>query len=158
MIKYAVDKWNKNKELLEKEIKNDVAINMCGYDYIARLVIRYILNDGERNKDWDEDKITTIDNGEYQGTLLYLIPTMGYQPCESEYLMTWIGYGSCSVCDTLQSIQSDSLFNDEDDKLPNANQVKDYMTLCKDLIQHMICPYNTGWMHRSDFDNVEFDG
>ena len=144
MIKYCLDCWNKNQQLLLDQIKTDTSLNDCNYEYLVKLVTKYILG-----KDWDAEQITTIDNGDYQGTLLFLIPKDTYQPCEYEYLMTFVGYGSCSVCDTLQAIQ------DWGEKVLTPEQVEDFMKLCKDLVTNMICPYNTGWRESAEFQPVE---
>ena len=64
--------------------------------------------------------------------------------------MTYVDYGSCSGCDTLQSIQSFS-----GDK-PTDSQLKDYMTLCKDLVCNMVKPFKSGWRNsEGEFDEVE---
>lgn len=68
--------------------------------------------------------------------------------CEYEYLMTYVGYGSCSGCDTLQAIQECG------ENIPTPEQLKDFMSLCKDLVTNMIKPYNTGWRATSDFEPV----
>lgn len=52
--------------------------------------------------DVDPDRITVIDHGDYQGTLLFILGAEGYQP--DEYWAVFYGYGSCSGCDTLQAI------------------------------------------------------
>jgi hypothetical protein len=80
--------------------------------------------------------------------LLFLIPTKVYQPAEYEYLMTFVSYGSCSGCDTLLSIQT---FDEE----LTENMLKDYMSLCKDLVCNIIKPYNCGWRNESVFETVE---
>ena len=99
----------------------------------------------------DLEKITEIDNGDYQGTLLFLIPFDTYQPFEYEYLMTFVGYGSCSGCDTLQSIQ-----HGYHQKLTEG-QVNDFMTLCKDILTNTIRPYNCGWREQEVFNQAEED-
>lgn len=153
MIKYCLDKWNHNKNLLRKALQEDATLNDCDYTYLVKLVVKYILNEGEKipycYDYWDEENITTIDNGNYQGTLLWLIPKETYQPCESEYLMTYCSYGSCSGCDTLLAIQNwrEGLLTEE--------QIKDFMTLCKDLVCNMIKPYNCGWRNEDEFKPVE---
>lgn len=83
---------------------------------------------------------------------MYLIPFKTYQPCEYEYLMTYVNYGSCSGCDTLESILSDGEYNS---KVPTVQQLKDYMSLCRDLINNTIKPYNGGWREDEDFKTVE---
>ena len=154
MIKYCVKKWNKNKDKLYNELKDDLNLNACEYEYLVRLVVKHILNgdidESSEYEQWDDTRITIVDNGDYQGTLLFIIPQKTYQPQEFEYLITYVDYGSCSGCDTLQSIQSFS-----GDK-PTDSQLKDYMTLCKDLVCNMVKPFKSGWRNsEGEFDEVE---
>ena len=151
MIKFCLEQWDKNKERLEERLDGDRKLNSCDYEYLVKLVVNYVLNDEEPRygEDYDSENITVIDNGHYQGTLLFVIPQKTYQPSEYEYLMTYVGYGSCSGCDTLQSIQS---WNDEK---PTKQQLKDYMTLCKDIVTNMIRPFNCGWRDDDKFRTVE---
>ena len=149
MIKYCIEKWDKNKDLLRSVLDNNKVLNRVlnrnddpleylEYKDLVKLTVMFILND---ENEWDENKIKEIDDGDYQGTLLYLIPEDTYQPDSSEYLMTFVEYGSCSACDTLQEIQCflDTRSRDE--------SIDDLMNLCKDLICNMIKPYNTGWRY-----------
>ena len=48
----------------------------------------------------DPQRIHTIDDGDYQGTLLFVVGATGYQP--SNYWLTAVDYGSCSGCDALE--------------------------------------------------------
>lgn len=148
MIKYCLKKWNRNKWELEEALKNDANLNSCDYEYLLKLVVENILNDGSNSDTWDSTKITIIDNGDYQGTILFLIPKKTYQPSEYEYLMTYVGYGSCSGCDTLLSIQS------WDDKKITEQQLKEFMLLCKDMVCNMIKPFNSGWRNEEEFETV----
>ena len=77
-----------------------------------------------------------------------MIPTKTYQPDESEYLLTFVDYGSCSGCDTLQSIQYW-----KEGKLTDY-QVKDFMVLCKDLVCNIIKPYNAGWRRDEKYEAI----
>jgi len=153
MIKYCKEKWNANKEKLEAVLRNDTHLNDCDYMYLLKLTVENILNTGidtftERDR-LSVENITEVDNGDYQGTLLFLIPYDCYQPNEMEYLMTFIDYGSCSGCDTLMGIQ------DYGEKPPTEDQVKEYMMLCKDMIMNMIKPYNYGWRYNKKYEVVE---
>lgn len=150
MIKFCLEQWIKNKQRLEEAIRNSTNLNDCDYKHLVELIIEYVLN--EEYETFDKEGITVIDNGGYCGTLLFLIPSETYEPSEDDYLMTFVNYGSCSGCDTLLSIQR---YND-DGKLDEA-QVRDFMTLCKDLITNMIKPYNTGWRHKEKFETVNFE-
>ena len=71
-----------------------------------------------------------IDDGDYQGTQIFVIHLDKYQPDESDYVVTNTYYGSCSGCDTLQAISE----YDYDEK-PDENQIKDYMELALHLLQ-----------------------
>lgn len=139
MIKEVVKLWYENKEDLKEALKYDTRLNECDYLYLVKKVVRHILGD-----EWDEKKITQIDNGDYQGTLLFVIPRETYQPSEYEYLITYVNYGSCSGCDTLLAIQ------DWNDEPPTERQLEDYMTLCLHLCQNMKKPYK-GWIDK-DWD------
>lgn len=184
MLQYCVDKWERNKEKLKRAIEEDCTINNSGYDYLVKLIVRYILNDGECRKGekwewldadrWDEERITMIDDGQYQGTLLFLIPQVTMSPFHWQYLQTYVEYGSCSLCDTLEGIQeNDKEYTQSLDKLmkdtemsyaeackglkPSKTQVEDYMTLCRNLICHMERPfYNPQWTVGDDFES-EYD-
>lgn len=162
MLKYCLDKWNDNKDKLEFQLRADKKIYECDYKYLVKMVVDVILNEGKGEYDyvsdyrWDSAKITEIDNGDYQGTLLFLIPMDTYQPSEYEYLMTYVGYGSCSGCDTLQHIQSIYWFGDDDEKL-KEKALKEYMALCKDIITNIIKPYNCGWRQDDRFEVVTME-
>lgn len=154
MLKYCLDKWNQNKGLLEEKLKKASTLNSCDYVHLVKLLVEFVLNPGADNDNrWNSSEITVVDNGDYQGTQLFLIPRKTYQPSEYEYLMTYVGYGSCSGCDTLQAIQ-----DYWDDKPLTEKQVKDFMTLCKDLLTNMIKPYNCGWRFKEDFVEVTMEG
>lgn len=75
----------------------------------------------------DPKRISQIDHGDYQGTLLFVIGATGYQP--STYYYAKASYGSCSGCDTLQSIRGYS------DEPPTPEQVQEYMTLALHILQ-----------------------
>ena len=155
MIKYALKKWNDNKDALRNAIQQTEKDKRGAWDYndIVKLVCRYIFNENATNNDpkINIEGITMIDNGGYQGTLLFMIPFDTYQPMEYEYLMTYVGYGSCSGCDTLQRIQLDEMYYnvESDDDL-----IDDYMSLCKDIVSNTIRPYNTGWRNNMIFEPV----
>ena len=153
MLKYCLGKWEKYKGELEKDIRQDTTLNECDYLYLVQKIVSIILNGGEdeHGDRWSAEKITEIDNGDYQGTLLFLIPKDTYQPSEYEYLMTFVNYGSCSGCDTLQAIQ------DWGEKKLVESQVRDFMTLCRDLVCSIIKPYNKGWREEPEFETIEYN-
>ena len=151
MIKYALRKWDAGRDTLRRIISQTRKEERYYWNYIdiVKMVCRTILNVNmiEGDPEIDVDKITMIDNGDYQGTLLFMLPFCTYQPSESDYLMTFVNYGSCSGCDTLQGIQSD-------DALSNQDMTDSYLTLCRDIVNNIIRPYNYGWRNKEMFDHV----
>lgn len=147
MLKFCKNAWHENSDKLEAAIRMDTKLNTCDYRYLVELVVKYIINPSCK-EEWDINNITEIDNGDYQGTILFMIPLDTYQPSANEYLLTFTYYGSCSGCDTLLSIQ------DYGNKLPTEGQVKDYMNLCKDLVCNIVKPYNYGWRAQEDFEEI----
>lgn len=158
MIKFCKIQWDNNKDRLKQVLEERTDLNACDYGDLVKLVVKHIFNPGytelmrfPMGKGFNEDAIHEIDDGDYQGTMLYLIPLNTYQPSEYDYLMTFVGYGSCSGCDTLQAIQEytkDSL---------TTEQINDFMSLCKDIVMNTICPYNTGWRGNDLFAEVSID-
>lgn len=84
------------KDNLRKLIINK---NWCDYIDIVKIVIEAV-HDGSGTP--DPERIHEIDDGEYQGTLLFVIPSDTYQPWNYWYVK--VDYGSCSGCDTLMAI------------------------------------------------------
>ena len=136
MIRYCLDAWNKNKNKLEQVYRTTTGWNKCEYIGVVKCVVDCMF------PEWSSKTITQVDNGDYQGTLLFLIPRNTYQPAEYDYLITYVGYGSCSGCDTLLGIQ-----NYEDCAYLNEQQIKDFMTLSKDIVMNMRRLYNEGWRY-----------
>jgi hypothetical protein len=128
--------WDDNKELLRNYIANTRQEEYKEYLKLVKLVVKFILNGGKEDFDYesfDVDNITEVNNGDYQGTLIYLIPLSYYQPSASNYIVTFADYGSCSGCDSLQAIR----YYQYEEELPCDKQIKDYMTLCLHLVQKM---------------------
>ena len=151
MLKYCYEKWDKNKDKLEAALRK-TDISRVEYRDLLVLTVKHILDDGDYPAyEWDVDRITEINDGSYSGTLLYLIPMDTCEPAEYDYLMTYIGYGSCSCCDLLQSIQPDS------DEETTDEDIDEFMALCKDFITNMIKPYNHGWRHDENFEHVTME-
>lgn len=130
MIKILEDAWYKNKDAIEDYFKTTPQSKYNNYRAIVEKLFEIVVNPMfDYDYKIDIKKITEIDDGDYQGTLIYIMPFDTYQPNEYEYLVTSVSYGSCSGCDTLLSISG------YEDGLPSASQVKDYMTLALHLLQ-----------------------
>lgn len=152
MLKYAIQQWDNNKAELEKVLADDENICTCDYEYLVKLVIRHILNGKNRikyfiSREWSEE-VDVVDNGDYQGTLLFAIHLDTYQPASYEYLFSTVEYGSCSGCDALLWAQDCSYGKLED------WQIKKIMCLCKDIVTSMVQPYKG----RCGFDLDSFEG
>lgn len=146
MVKQFVYAWDNNKDKLEEFIKTHKQEEYDSYEALVKLLFDIVINPGCKDfqypwsQGFDTDDILEIDNGDYQGTLIYILHIKTYLPSVIEYVWTSVEYGSCSVCDTLQHIESIGNYSDE---LPDERQVKDYMELCLDLLQscHMLKEY-----------------
>lgn len=152
MLKYCLEKWDKNSPKLKERLETTKGLNECAYKDLVKMVIEIILNGDSDEYEldyWSTDDIIEIDHGKYQGTLLYLFHKDEYAPYENDYLMTYVNYGSCSGCDALMSIQ------DYGEDLLTESQVKAFMALCKDLITNIVCPYNIGWRSNPIYETVE---
>ncbi len=149
MLRYCRDKWYENKGKLEVALRETEGLNECDYKTLVEMVVEHILNPADGYDDtYDKGKITVIDDGDYQGTQLFMIPADRYQPSENEYLLTFVNYGSCSGCDTLKSIQDWG-----GGKLTDS-QIGDFMILCRDLVCNIIKPYNAGWREDKKYEAI----
>ena len=103
------------------------------YGAIVQTVIETIAADGLESGYGapDPTRIHEIDDGDYQGTLLYVIAANGYQP--STYWSVKVSYGSCGGCDTLQGIHDDGGWLDK----PTPTQATDYQTLALHIVQSL---------------------
>jgi len=131
MIKELLKQWEENKHKLEEYFKTTKQDEYNSYETIVKKIFEICLPKATDYNGWDLEKITVIDDGGYQGTQIFIIPTDTYQPSLEDYVMTDNDYGSCSGCDTLLSI------SEYDCDLPTKEQVKDYMTLSLHLVQKL---------------------
>ena len=132
MIKEFVEKWNKYKNDLEEFFRNTEQEKYSSYEEIVRILFDKVINKDEEEP-FDTKNICVIDDGNYQGTQIFILHKDVYQPRIDEYVYTNTYYGSCSGCDTLLSISSYI------DELPSEEQIKEYMTLALHLLQK--CEY-----------------
>lgn len=136
MIKDLCLAWEANHEVLKEYFATHIQEEYCNsYESLLTKTFELVINPYLKSiSSWNiysiED-IHTIDDGDYQGTYIFLIPKDIYQPISTDYLVTYVGYGSCSGCDTLLGIH-----NYDTEGLPSKEQVEEYMTLCLHMIQH----------------------
>lgn len=126
MIQEFVERFEKNKD----KVREMLASHKRHYDWGESWEIEYkdivkavitVLHDGYGCP--DPENIHEIDDGDYQGTLVYVIPEECYQP--SDYWYVRVAYGSCCVNDTLQSITDCS----------GSAALDDLMTLALHIVQ-----------------------
>lgn len=134
MIKEFVEKWDKYKNDLEDYFKNNKQKEYDTYEAIVALLFEKIINRDVDYGEYDTENILVIDDGDWQGTQIFILHKNTYQPSIEEYVYTNTYYGSCSGCDTLQAIQDYNL-----DNFPDKEQVKDYMQLSLHLLQRCKC-------------------
>ena len=121
MIQEIVDRFMANKDAIRAEFANKFPSE---YVEIVQAVVKHVTS--EAYSDLDPQRIHTINDGSYQGTLVYVIGAKGYQP--SDYWYVKVGYGSCSGCDTLESIRG---YSDE----ISESKLDDLMTLALHIVQ-----------------------
>jgi len=122
MIKEFIERFEAQKPSLRDQLSKKHPEN---YAAIVKMVVQLLAGDGRY--DIDAERIHEINDGDYQGTLVFVIGGQGYQP--SDYWYVKVFYGSCSGCDTLQAI---SRYSSEP---PTEEQVNDYMTLALHIVQ-----------------------
>ena len=98
---------NKNKYYIAvKEIARD--IDNLDYIDIVKFTFNFLNTCNVRSVvgcEFDIDKIVQINNGDYKGDIIYVIPLARYQLSITDHYYTHNYYGSCSWCDVLESIK-----------------------------------------------------
>jgi hypothetical protein len=131
MISSIIEQWENNKSKLENYFRTTDQYEYCGYKQIVEKLFELCITNADEHCGFNIKRMTVIDDGDYQGTKLFIIPKDTYQPSVDDYITTHTYYGSCSGCDTLQSICG------YDYGLPTEEQVKLYMTLALHLVQKL---------------------
>jgi hypothetical protein len=98
-------------------------------DLVDRLIKVLNGQDNDYNSNPDPTRITVINHGDYQGTLLFIIGAEGYQP--STYWSIFVDYGSCSGCDAFEAIHVYG------NALVTSEEVDGYWTLMLHMVQSM---------------------
>lgn len=153
MLKIILERWEKNKDKLKEVFRTQKAFMHCSYKYFVKTVFDVIYNTNASRKSGEKvftDKIHQINDNKYGDTLLYIIPLANHILTECDYLITYVRYGSCSITDTLMEI-----WESNKGEYLNEKQVKDFMTLAKDILQNTIKPYNYGWRNDGRFERIE---
>lgn len=124
MIQTFVDRWMANREKVRAIL---AAKHPEEYKELVWHVVEAMTEDEYGDAAPDPERIHEIDDGDYQGTLVFVVGAKGYQP--SDYWYVKVSYGSCSGCDTLEAIRR------YEDTPPSAEQVDEYLTLCLHIVQ-----------------------
>jgi len=130
-IKTAIQEMKREEFSYELLLKNALKIMQTAYEEC------YEECDGP-----SYERITRIDNGDYQGTLVFIVGGQCYQPAVDQHWVTSVCYGSCSGCDTMQGIKEEIPWEDEDEPgyepKPLPEKVVDKLfTLTLHMIQKM---------------------
>jgi hypothetical protein len=136
-----IDKFIKKFDEKRDWIKSKLLDSSClpNYEMLLRLLCEAISGDDEEYEFPNPDCIKLVDFGDYQGTLVFVIGGHGYQP--HNHWATWVWYGSCGGCDTLQAINDyiDSDYTDDEIRYHPTNEHADqWMTLMLHMLQHMV--------------------
>ena len=131
MITEFIQAWNTRKENLYNWFKQ-IDQSKLSYEVILKAILDEVINPYTDDK-WDSEKIHMIDDGDYQGCQIFVVPMDTYQPSPYQYLTTYQDYGSCSGCDLLEGIRK------YEHERPTEEQVKQYMMLALHLLQR--CRY-----------------
>ncbi len=126
MIKEFVKEWEAKKDTLRAKYS---LAHPEDYKQIVTDVIGLFDDGSEYHGTPNKNAIHEIDDGQYQGTLVYVIPERAYQP--DRYWYVRVSYGSCSGCDTLESIRM------YEEGVPSKEQVDQYMTLALHIVQRI---------------------
>lgn len=135
MEKEIIERWEKGKENLQKYLSTHKIENTCeSYEDLVKVLINQCLN---YSKDYPifSTEFVCIDNGDYQGTQIFVLHYNTYQPNASDYYIFDNDYGSCSGCDTLLGI----IGYGSTDGFPNEDMVNKLITLCLHMVQRMKC-------------------
>ena len=134
MIEKFTKRWFERNHLIRAQFE---AKFPNSYSDIVEAVVT-MLHDEDDYGTPDPKRIYEIDDGDYQGTLVFVIAEDGYQP--STYWYVKVYYGSCSGCDTLEHIRSEATdwedeWNDRVDDDRKKAGVDQLMTLALHIVQ-----------------------
>lgn len=98
MIVEFIDRFQEIKpKLLEKFSLEEPK----SYEDIFKQTIKTMFSEYDDLEYPDFERITVIDDGDYQGTRVFIVASGDYQP--RDYWVSSVEYGSCPSCDTFQS-------------------------------------------------------
>jgi hypothetical protein len=122
MITEFITRFDANRDKLREQFAKNPPSN---YEALVKAVVDILKTDEYGGI--TSERLHTIDDGDYQGTLLFVIGAEGYQP--STYWYVKVSYGSCSGCDTLEAIDRSY------DGTVSEQALDDYMMLALHIVQ-----------------------
>lgn len=133
MIEEFTKRWFSHNHMVREQFEKQIPNS---YMDIVQAVVA-MLHDEDDYGSIDPNRIHEIDDGDYQGTLLYVIGASSCQP--SDYWYVKVSYGSCSACDTLQAITSGEWACDTDEEKAawKKETVDKLMTLALHIVQRL---------------------
>ena len=131
MIEEFTKRWFSHNHMVREAFEKQLPEH---YTDIVKAVV-VMLHDEDVYGSISPDRIHKIDDGDYQGTLVYVIGAGGYQP--SDYWYVKVSYGSCSACDSLEAaIQGEYGQKSEEEKQAWKKQAIDkLMMLALHIVQ-----------------------
>lgn len=128
------ESWFRQKEELRKYLQTHEQMEYAK-DYIdlLKVLIQIVINPDEEERPLKIEQIIEIDKGCYGGEKVWLIP-QEEEPDVRDFIVTYMAYGTCSGCDLLEGIISNS---DMVTDFANEKQINDYMLLALHLLQRM---------------------
>ena len=160
MLKICKENWARYSENLKTRLREEYKTlkNTICYKDLVRFAIDEILNVNGDKKQliWNvvnEEAVTKIDDGDYQGTLLFIVPKHTYQPSSYEYLITYIEYGSCCCCDALEGALDYSYGGGD----AFENVIDGLMTICQDIIFNIKRPFYDKYVYAKDDNWAEVE-
>lgn len=98
MQKELIERWNNRKKEVKKCVIQLIreTNGVFGYKELAKIICEKVCL---------KYRLYVVDNGDYEGDLFFLFDEMWSDP--KSILISYLTYGSCSACDTLENILTD---------------------------------------------------
>lgn len=130
MIKEFVAQWWMYHQNMEQYFKSIPEISDIDYEDIVRALVENVLNCGVEEWYKISTDIHVIDDGQWQGTQIFVVHRDTYHPSVDDYFFADNYYGSCSGCDTLMHITKHK------EEPATDEQVKELMQLAFDMLRN----------------------
>lgn len=126
MIREITDVFVEHKDDFIAQVQSDTR-DYVWYDELLKVALTIVAEYGDfgYGQEPDPNRIQSIDFGDYQGTRVFVVGAVGYQP--TVHYVTLTGYGSCSVCDAIQWACAE----------PEPIRSKELYTLALHMVQRM---------------------